>query len=69
MQPFVLSSDVASLRGEDTRVVEVSTDLSEKNVLLSWYVRALGLPEYFGANWDALDECLRDLSWSHRAQG
>jgi hypothetical protein len=27
------------------------------------YVGPLELPGYFGRNWDALDECLIDLSW------
>lgn len=25
-------------------------------------------PDYFGGNWDALDECLRDMQWA-RATG
>ena len=63
MQPFVLTSDVASLIDESTRVVEVPVELPDKDALVSWYAGALGMPEYFGANWDAFDECLRDLSW------
>lgn len=63
MQPFALTSDIASLRRESTRVLEVPAELSDKDALLRWYADALGMPEYFGANWDAFDECLRDLSW------
>ncbi|MFE6779394.1 barstar family protein [Streptomyces sp. NPDC057702] len=31
--------------------------------------RDLDLPTWFGRNWDALDDCLRDLSWWGRPSG
>ena len=37
-----------------------------KAALLSWFSKQLRLPNYFGGNWDAFDECLRDLSWITR---
>lgn len=32
-----------------------------KSELLAAIGRALGTPDYFGSNWDALEECLRDF--------
>jgi len=37
--------------------------LAGKQRLLTAVGRALDFPDYYGANWDALEECLGDLSW------
>ena len=39
----------------------VSIDAAEKP--LEKIAAALGFPEWFGGNWDALEDCLGDLSW------
>lgn len=63
MQPFTMTADARSLSDASTRILEVPETLAGKDALLAWYARALEMPEYFGSNWDAFDECLRDLSW------
>lgn len=35
----------------------------DKDGLLERLAGALGFPEWFGGNWDALEDCLQDLSW------
>lgn len=42
---------------------EVPVGIKSKAALLEALSVALRLPDYFGGNWDALDECIRDLSW------
>jgi len=42
-------------------------DLREKSELLAALGRALDFPDYYGGNWDALEECLLDLSWRQGA--
>ena len=37
--------------------------MQDKEQLLAAIARELEFPTYFGMNWDALDECLVDMSW------
>lgn len=42
--------------------VDLAT-VRSKSELLASLARALEFPDWFGANWDALQDCLGDLSW------
>ncbi|HSQ70463.1 MAG TPA: barstar family protein, partial [Steroidobacteraceae bacterium] len=41
----------------------------DKQGLLEHLARDLGFPGWFGRNWDALSDCLRDLEWHPAAEG
>lgn len=44
----------------------VGVDLAgcvDKPELMRRVAKAFAFPDYFGHNWDALDDCLRDLAW------
>jgi len=43
-------------------------DVTEKTAILRRIAAQLGFPASFGENWDALEDCLTDLSW-RQAQG
>lgn len=48
----------------DLSVIEVDFGgISDKAGLLAELARAFALPDWFGHNWDALQDCLCDLSW------
>jgi barstar (barnase inhibitor) len=53
---------VKATRGSGLQVVRIAG--SEKTSLLENIATALAFPEWFGQNWDALEDCLTDLSWN-----
>jgi hypothetical protein len=44
-------------------VLRVPAGICSKNDLLAALASAGRFPDYFGGNWDALQDCLHDLSW------
>jgi hypothetical protein len=42
---------------------EVPVGIQNYSELFDVLGRILHFPDYFGRNWDALDECIRDFSW------
>ena len=44
------------------------TGARDKTALLQAIAGAMDFPSWFGGNWDALEDCLTDLSW-HGADG
>jgi hypothetical protein len=44
------------------------TDIRGKDRFLQTAAEVLGFPDYFGNNWDAFEDCLKDMSW-HPAEG
>jgi len=57
-----LFQDHYQAAGEDVLVILIPERLTSSRSLLDWLDAALNLPDYFGFNWNALSDCLRDLS-------
>ena len=56
------SESADALRDDEAvRTVEILGAPAGKDELLDAIALALGFPDYFGRNWDALDEALRDV--------
>jgi len=55
--------DESDLPASPVLLAEIPAGVTSKEALLEELYQRLRFPEYFGSNWDALDECIRDLSW------
>jgi hypothetical protein len=60
--------DPAAFQGAAALVVRIPAGMRSKQKLLGILAERLRFPGYFGWNWDALEECLRDLSWLPEGQ-
>lgn len=52
-----------SMCKQDEFVLTVPAGIRSKADLLAVLASAGHFPDYFGGNWDAMQDCLRDLSW------
>lgn len=60
-----MSAFIFNKQGKENVVhrAELPGGIKSEGALLDALSVALQFPDYFGGNWNALDECLRDLSW------
>ena len=59
----VLRPDEVLEAVQGTNLVVAKVRFAAKEELLKNIAQALGFPDWFGHNWDALEDCLSDLSW------
>lgn len=55
--------------GRARTIVLDGSALDGERSLFTSLQEVLGFPDYFGRNWDAVDDCLADLDWLSPSQG
>jgi hypothetical protein len=61
-RPLVAALEAVRDAGWVAALVELD-GVTDKAALMESCARGLELPDWFGGNWDALADCLGDLSW------
>lgn len=60
---FTFVRDTRGFVASDALVARVAGDIRTTQQLFELFYRLLTLPDYFGFNWNALFDCLRDFHW------
>ena len=60
---FFYKNNYIDKHESDAIFIQIPTGIFKKSEILSVYFEKLSFPSYFGFNWDALYDCLNDLSW------
>ncbi len=60
MRTVVFTDEAPELDGFEVLTIE-GDSIESKEELLDAIAEGFGFPDWFGRNWDALEECLRDL--------
>jgi len=63
IQVFKFIDDISAYNPQDAFVVKLPSDITSRDQLFKLIYTNLKLPGYFGFNWDALFDCLRDFHW------
>lgn len=63
MKKFIFFENASCYKEDSSFVAHLSQIVDGKIDLLNKIKTILNFPEYFGYNWDALDECLNDFHW------
>src|SRR4249920_1402761 len=62
-QPAAALAAAAGSKGYGVYPVDLA-GITDKAALMECLQSALHFPEWFGHNWDALEDCVTDMSWS-----
>ena len=60
---FVFGEEALGIDEQRDYVARLPASLRDREALFTALQQTLRLPNYFGRNWDALSDCLCDLSW------
>ena len=57
---IVFFDEVEGFRAAHAQMVQIPAAIADMRQLMTVYASSLKLPDYFGFDWDGLEECLRD---------